>query len=352
MHKENILNLYLKELEQVLVKWQYEKFHARQIFTWIYKKDVRDFSRMSDLSAELRKKLVDNFTILDIELLKQLESRDGTRKLLFKLKDTNTIEAVNIPTEKRVTGCVSTQVGCKFGCSFCASGMLGFKRNLEISEIIEQVLFLKDETDERLNNLVFMGIGEPLDNYDNVLKAIRIINAPWSLNIGARKITISTCGFIPGIKRLMEEGLQLELSVSLHAAEDKIRNILVPINKKYPLSELTSTLKEYIKKTNRQVTFEYILIEGVNSDISSAKNLSRILKGLNCKVNLIPCNSVEELGYTPPGKLDILLFKDHLIKSGIDVTLRIIRGRDIQAACGQLRLEQPSADPTPKKAFS
>ncbi|MDD5044807.1 MAG: 23S rRNA (adenine(2503)-C(2))-methyltransferase RlmN [Candidatus Omnitrophica bacterium] len=339
MVKENILNFDLKELEQYFLKQGRKKFHARQIFTWIYKKDIRDFSLMSDLSAELRKELAEEFTILDLELVQELESRDGTRKLLFKLKDGQVVEAVSIPTEKRITGCISTQVGCKFSCAFCASGLMGFKRNLETGEIIAQVLFLKGNLSERINNLVFMGIGEPLDNYDNVLKAIRIINAASGLGVGARKITISSAGFIPGIKRLMGEGLQIELSVSIHAADNTTRNLLMPINKKYPLPDLMRTLKEYIQKTNRQVTFEYILIAGVNSGITHAQNLSKMLRGLNCKVNLIPCNPVKELGYEPPGKLEILLFKDHLLKAGIDTTLRLTRGRDIQAACGQLRME-------------
>ncbi|MCM8779840.1 MAG: 23S rRNA (adenine(2503)-C(2))-methyltransferase RlmN [Candidatus Omnitrophica bacterium] len=338
MPTKSILNLDLKELEKILSRWGEKRFHARQVFSWIYQKRARDFDKMSDLSTGLRKKLTENFSILDLEVIKRLESSDGTKKLLFKLNDGNAIEAVNIPAEKRITACVSTQVGCKFACGFCASGMLGFKRNLEAAEIIQQALILQDEAGQRLNNLVFMGIGEPLDNYDNVLKAIKIINAPWSLNIGARKITISSSGFIPGIKRLMEEKLQTELSVSLHAVDDKTRSTLMPINKKYPLKDLIAVIKEYIRKTNRQVTFEYILIEGLNSDVASAKALGKLLKGLVCKVNLIPCNPIAELGFAPPGKLAILLFKNELSKQGIDCTLRMPRGRDIQAACGQLSL--------------
>ncbi|MCM8770706.1 MAG: 23S rRNA (adenine(2503)-C(2))-methyltransferase RlmN [Candidatus Omnitrophica bacterium] len=338
MDKKSILNLNLKELEQILIDWQQEKFHALQIFSWIYKKGIKDFEKMSDLSVLLRKKLKENFSIFDLELIKEIKSVDGTKKLLFKLKDGNTIEAVNIATERRITGCVSTQVGCKFACKFCASGLLGFKRNLETAEIIEQVLFLKEKA-KRLNNLVFMGIGEPLDNYDNVLKAIRIINSPAGLNIGARKITLSSAGFIPGIKRLVSEGLQIELAISLHAGDDKTRSFLMPLNKKYPLQELLAVIKEYIKKTKRQITFEYILIDGVNSSISEAEKLSKLLKDLNCKVNLIPCNPVKEIGFLPAKKMDILLFKDRLLKSGIKVTVRMPRGEDIQAACGQLRLE-------------
>jgi 23S rRNA (adenine2503-C2)-methyltransferase len=259
--------------------------------------------------------------------------------MLFELRDGNLIEAVAIPTEKRTTGCLSTQAGCRFSCRFCASGLLGFKRNLTTAEMVEEVLYLKNNTAlQKLTHIVFMGIGEPLDNYDNLLGAIRIINFPEGLHIGSRRITISTCGLLPGIKRLSEEGLQIELSVSLHASDDKIRSQLMPINRKYPLRSLLEACRKYIKRTNRQVTFEYVLIKGMNSDLQNARKLSIILKPLNCKVNLIPANAVGELGIEPPDKSEILLFKDYLVKSGINVTLRRPRGQDIAAACGQLRL--------------
>jgi 23S rRNA (adenine2503-C2)-methyltransferase len=218
--------------------------------------------------------------------------------------------------------------------------MLGFTRNLTCPEMLEEVLQLKNNAkDKKLTHLVFMGIGEPLDNYDNVLNAIRTINSPHSFNIAARRITISTCGIIPEIKKLSKEGLQIELSISLHAADDKTRSALMPINKIYPLKELICACREYVKKTDRQVTFEYVLIKGINSDLQSALNLSRILKTLKlCKVNLIPANPIRELKIEPPNKLEILLFRDYLLKSGINVTLRRPRGQDIEAACGQLRL--------------
>jgi 23S rRNA (adenine2503-C2)-methyltransferase len=210
---------------------------------------------------------------------------------------------------------------------------------LAASEILEQVLYLKHNSpDNKLTHLVFMGTGEPLDNYDNVIKAIRIINSPYSFNIGARRITISTCGIIPAIMKLAEEGLQIELSVSLHAADEKTRSRVMPVNKKYPLKELILACKKYIEKTDRQVTFEYVLIEGLNADLPAAEKLSKILSGLNCKINLIPCNPIKELRLHPPNKLQILLFKDKLLKSGVNATLRMPRGSDIEAACGQLRL--------------
>jgi len=339
MHKKNINGLTLKELEGFLTDLQQESFHARQIFSWIYKKGVGDFGSMSDLPLGLRRLLRENFYIFDLKFIKLLRSKDGTEKLLFELHDGNFTEAVTIPTEKRITGCISTQAGCKFSCRFCASGLLGFKRNLTCAEMIEEVLYLKNNNpDRKITHLVFMGMGEPLDNYDNMLGAVRIINSSEGLKIGARRITISTCGIIPGIRRLAEEGLQIELSISLHAADDKIRSRIMPINKTYPLEDLLNACGEYIKKTNRQITFEYVLIKDINSDLQNAKKLSIILKPLNCKVNLIPVNVVKEQNIEPPNKSEILAFKDHLVKSGVNVTLRRPRGQDIEAACGQLRL--------------
>jgi len=336
---EDLKNLSLEELKIVLKNWEKPNFHASQIFSWLYKKSITDFDRMSDLPLDLRQKLIENYYLYGLKLVKSLSSSDRTEKFLFQLRDKNFIEAVSIPAEARVTGCVSTQVGCKFSCQFCASGAVGFKRNLTVGEIIEEVLFLKNKSKAKtLTNLVFMGTGEPLDNYDNLLKAIRIINSRDGLNIGARRITISTSGVIPGIKKLSSEELQVELSISLHAADDKTRSLMMPINKLYPLSDLMLACREYISKTNRQITFEYILIAGLNSDLQNAKRLSRILTGLNCKVNLIPCNPIAGLKAGPPKKLEVLIFKDHLLKSGLNVTLRKPRGEDIEAACGQLRL--------------
>lgn len=329
----------LKELEKILISWGEQPFHARQIFSWIYKKGVLDFDAMSDLPSDLRTSLKENFYILNLKLIKRLKSSDGTEKFLFELKDHNFIEAVIIPTEKRITGCISSQVGCKFACGFCASGALGFKRNLTSPEMVEEVLFLKNNSQgKKLTHIVFMGIGEPLDNYDNVISAIRFINSPQTFNIGARRITISTSGLTPAVKKLSGEGLQIELSVSLHAADDKTRSRLMPVNKIYPLKDLISACRAYIAKTNRQVTFEYILIKDVNSGLQDARNLSKILKGANCKVNIIPCNVIKELNVQPPQKPEILLFREYLLKSGVNVTLRRPRGEDIEAACGQLRL--------------
>jgi len=336
---QDIKDFNLSELEELLRSWRSNSYHAKQIFSWIYQKGAQNFGQMSDLPLDLRKRLKENFYLFGFNLAKLLSSRDGTEKFLFALKDKNFIEAVSIPTGERITGCISTQAGCKFGCYFCASGLLGFKRNLTSGEILEEVLYLKNDSKaKKITHLVFMGTGEPLDNYEHVLGAIRIINSPNTFNIGARRITISTCGLIPGIKRLSQEGLQIELSISLHASDDKTRSLLLPINKKYPLPDLMIACREYIKKTNRQITFEYVLIKNINSALPDARNLSKIIRGLNCKVNLIPCNTTEEQKAEPPNKPEILLFRDYLLKVGVNVTLRRPRGQDIEAACGQLRL--------------
>ena len=351
---QDIKELSLKELEDKLLSWGSPKYHARVIFNWIYQKGAYEFSRMSNLPAPLRKNLTDEFSILGLALADLQVSSDGTSKFLFELADKNLVEAVNIPAARRSTGCISTQVGCKFGCNFCASALKGFKRNLTKGEILDEVLYLKNNLSagypalsdrpvrasaQQLTHIVFMGTGEPLDNYENVLSAIRLINSPLAFNIGARRITISTCGIIPQIKRLALENLQVELSVSLHAANDKTRSQIMPVNKKYPLEELIKCCQEYIAQTNRQITFEYILIKGFNSDASSAEKLAILLKDLRlAKVNLIPANPIAELKIFPPAEREIILFKDKLFNSGINVTLRKERGQDIDAACGQLRL--------------
>lgn len=366
---QDIKELSLKELEDKLFSWGSSKYHARGIFNWIYQKGAYEFSRMSNLPVRLRKALTDEFSILSLSLADLQESGDGTTKFLFELTDNNLVEAVNIPMRKRapglsggagtrlcaapgligqagtrlcaVTGCISSQVGCKFGCNFCASALKGFKRNLTLGEILDEVLYLKNNASgSQLTHIVFMGTGEPLDNYENVLSAIRLINSPLAFNIGARRITISTCGIIPGIKRLQAEDLQIELSISLHAAIDKIRSQLMPVNNKYPLAALIKCCQEYIAKTNRQITFEYILIKGVNADLAAAQNLVRLLKDLRlAKVNLIPANSVVESKITAPDSAQIISFKEYLFKAGLNVTLRRQRGQDIDAACGQLRLK-------------
>ena len=334
-----VLDLTLKDLECYLKGEGFPDFAANQIFSWIYKKAVYDFERMTNLSSDLRNFLKRNFYILSLALIKRQRSCDGTEKFLFALSDQKGIESVIIPTPKRLTACISTQVGCRFACRFCASGAKGWQRNLTSGEIIEQVIYLKDKATRRLNNLVFMGVGEPLDNYDNLLKAIHILNSTFCLNIGARKMTISTCGIIPGIQRLIKENLQIELSVSLHAGENLTRTYLMPINKRYPLQRLLSVCRTYFKRTRRQITFEYVLIKGINSDLRQANKLTRLLIGLDAKVNLIPTSPFRD-EFSAPNKLEIIKFRDILLKAGIPATIRRPRGADIQAACGQLRLQE------------
>lgn len=337
---KDIKELSIGELENYLQKWGQPAFHASQIFSWIYQKSIYDFDKMTNLSTNLKELLKKHFLINSLVLVNKQQSEDDTEKFLFKLEDGNLIEAVSIPTKDRVTGCISSQVGCKFCCFFCASGARGFKRNLEVAEIIGQIIFLKSNClHKKLTHIVFMGTGEPFDNYDTILKAIRIINSKESLNIGARRITISTSGVIPGIARLAKEGLQVELSVSLHAAFDELRSKLMPVNKVYPLKYLLEACRKYIKQTNRQVTFEYILIDGINSDLKNAQELGKLLRGMNCKINLIPVNPVKELKIQPPEKPKIFGFKNSLLRAGINVTLRAERGQDIDAACGQLRFK-------------
>ncbi len=340
---QDIKELSLKELEDKLLSWGSPKYHAKQILNWIYQKGAYEFSSMSNLPASLRGTLEKEFYILGLELADLQKSSDGTTKSLFELNDGNLIEAVNIPAAKRVTGCISSQAGCKFACEFCASGLKGFKRDLTSCEILDEVLYLKNNQQGiQLTHIVFMGTGEPLDNYDNVLKAVRIINSPDAFNIGARRITISTCGVIPGIKRLQEEDLQIELSISLHTADDKLRSRIMPVNQRYPLADLIKCCDEYINRTNRQITFEYILVKDLNSDPASAQKLVMLLKSLRlAKVNLIPANPVVKSSrrIIPPSEQEVLSFKDYLFKAGLNVTLRRERGQDIDAACGQLRLK-------------
>ncbi len=335
----------LKELDTEtlaasLKEWGAPPYHLRHVFEWLYHRGVADGEAMTNLPKALREQIRMRFRFLGLTVVSTLRSQDGTVKLLLSLRDRAVVEAVLIPAAERTTACISSQVGCRFGCSFCASGAGGFKRNLSSAEMCEELFHLKRlAPHRRLSHVVFMGTGEPLDNYDHVMQAIRLINAEYGFGIGARRITISTSGVIPGIRRLATEGMQVELSVSLHAADDRLRSRLMPINRKYPLKDLMRAVASYIKKTDRQVTFEYVLIKGVNSDLHNARKLATMLQGLNAKVNLIACNPVGEDRARGVETFEMLLFKTHLEKSGIPATIRKSRGEDIQAACGQLRLQ-------------
>jgi 23S rRNA (adenine2503-C2)-methyltransferase len=313
-----------------------EKPHrAKQIFLWLNQKEAISFSEMTDLSKDLIKKLEKSYSIGSLALEEHLVSKDGTEKFLWRLEDGNFIETVYITEKKRKTLCLSTQVGCKIKCPFCASGSLGFIRNLKPSEITSQILEIQKKYKTRITNIVFMGIGEPLDNYDNLVKAIQIINDPDGINIGARKITVSTCGIIPGIHKLKKLGIQVELSISLHAANNTLRDKLVPINKKYPLEDLIATCQDYYASTGRVITLEYTLIRGENDSEKDARELGQIARKLKAKVNLITCNPIKPHLKTIDPR-DVIKFRDNVRSKGVNVTVRKPKGMDIMAACGQL----------------
>ena len=337
MQKKDIKNFTLNELQEEVKYLGEKKYRATQLFDLLYKKGIEDFRDMPNLPSSLRDLLQENYYISKVDLVKLAKSKDQTEKYLFKLEDENLIESVVIFSGKRVTECISSQIGCKYNCLFCESGKKGFTRNLTVGEIINQVLFVKKKLNSNPNNIVFMGIGEPLDNYDNIAKTICILNSKDTFNIGARKITISTCGIIPAIKRLQERKWQIELSVSLHAPENKLRSYLMPVNNLYPLPDLIETCKNYADKTNRQITFEYILIKGLNDSLNNADKLAMLISGFNSKVNLISFNPVPGSLLQATAAPQVKSFKSILIAKGIPTTIRMSKGNDISAACGQLK---------------
>lgn len=336
----DIRNLSYEELLRYVEASGEKSFRAGQVFEWIYKKGVWSFEEMRNLPASLRRKLSEDFALQPLTIAQKQAARDGTTKFLFELHDGERIETVLIPTATRTTVCVSTQTGCKFGCKFCASGLGGWKRHLTTAEILAQILQGKEEAEKHkrpLSHIVCMGTGESFDNYDNLLKALRIANCEEGLNIGARRMTISTVGLIPGILRFAEENLQIELAISLHGYNDESRNKLMPVNKKYPFTELMNACRQYIQKTRRQITFEYILIKDVTCTEEAARELAKNLKGMICKLNLIPYNPVPEFPHKPPSHEEMQTFQQRLKALRLHATLRAPRGRDISAACGQLR---------------
>jgi len=315
-------------------------FQGRQIFRWIHQKQIFDFARMTDLSKELRERLADACTASQVTLVRMDESAlSGTRKALLRLADNETVEAVLIPARNRVTLCLSSQVGCALQCSFCATGAAGFRRNLEAGEIVEQALYLLSgvELAGRTPNVVYMGMGEPFRNYDAVTRSIRLLMDRDGLAIGARKITVSTAGDAKQIERFAQEDWQVRLSVSLHAANDELRSRLVPLNRRYPLARLKDAIQVYLERTGRQITFEWTLLTGVNDSLRDAAELLDYANGLKASVNLIPWNPVADLPYEPSPPAQCEQFRDALIAGGLAATVRQEKGRDIDAACGQLR---------------
>ena len=345
MEKEDIKNFTIEELEKRLAEIPAPPFRARQIAEWLYRKGISDFGLMKNLPKDFREQLDAAFYVSQPEVAEIARSADGAEKFLFRLTGrghspsptkTDYIETVLIPERERRTVCLSTQVGCRYKCAFCASGKNGFIRNLTLAEIINQLLFIRFKHNQKITNVVFMGMGEPFDNYKNLVRAIGVINHDQGLGIGARKITVSTCGIIPAITRFQNLGLQVELSVSLHAAEEELRRKLMPVSKKYPLKELVPALAEYTRKTGRVVTLEYLLVRDVNDSADCAEKLVGIAKHLKAKVNLLGYSAVAGNNYQAPEKENVLLFADRLIQKGVFVTIRKSRGNDIAAACGQL----------------
>jgi 23S rRNA (adenine2503-C2)-methyltransferase len=328
-----------------------KSFRAKQVFEWVYARGATDFEQMTNLSKSLREMLRASLLLYASEVVRRAASSDGTVKSLLRWPDGATSECVMIPSENRRTACISSQVGCPVGCRFCASGLSGVERNLTSGQIVEQVLRVSAEataTGQRLSNVVFMGLGEPLANYENVMRAVRTINAPWGPNIGARKITISTVGLPKQIRRLAEEGLQLNLALSLHAPNDELRAELIPWAERISIADLTSACRYYFDKTGREITLEYILLDQVNDRTHHARQLARFAKGLRCNVNLIRYNPVEGLPYGRPTSEAAAGFQRVLRDNGVNAHIRTSRGLDIDAACGQLRRrELAAASPSP-----
>lgn len=341
--KPSIYSLQFHELESWLKEEGEPKFRAGQIFDWLYVKRITDFAEMSNLSKGLREKLANNFVITTLKTIVQHTSEDGTIKFLFELYDGYSIETVLMRHDYGNSICVTTQVGCRIGCTFCASTLGGLKRNLEAGEIVAQVVHVQkalDETNERVSSIVVMGIGEPFDNYQALMSFLRNVNNEKGLNIGARHITISTSGIVPKIYDFADEGLQINFAISLHAPNTELRSRLMPINKAYSLADLIKAVKYYTEKTGRRVTFEYGLFGGVNDQVHHAEELAKLIKGLKCHVNLIPVNYVPERDYVRTPKNQIFEFEKTLKKNGINVTIRREQGHDIEAACGQLRAKE------------
>ncbi len=350
--KPCILELGEQSLADLLSAVGEKKFRARQLMEWVWRQRAASFEGMTNLPPSLRQWLQERYTLRPLTVVEVNASSTGkTRKFLSRLADGHLVESVIIPAAEgqggaqsaRITLCVSSQVGCAFGCRFCASGLLGFTRNLTASEILGQILAAEEVAGARVDNLVFMGMGEPLANMDNLLTALELIMEPRALGIGARHITVSTSGNVPGLRRLAEFGRPLRLAVSLHGASDDVRSRVMPVNRKWPLGELLPALREWTRTSKHMITLEYILIEDVNADLEEARKLARIARDLRAKVNLIPYNTVEGLPWRRPSEADCRAFCRALMAERVPVTMRYEKGHDINAACGQLRLRRTAS---------
>ena len=345
--KTPLPDLTYDQLQELLTSWGEPPYRADQVWGWLYRSLANSFHEMTNLPKELRERLAEVTLLQTLRPLGEKVSADGlTRKVLFALRDDQTIESVLMHYERRHTVCISTQVGCPLGCVFCATGQSGFVRNLTPGEIVEQVLYfarqLKDQgrTNRPITNVVFMGMGEPLANYEATWQAIETLTDDRGFNLGMRRITISTVGLVPGIRRLAEEGTQIGLAISLHAPTDELRDKLVPINRRYPLAQLMAACRYYIERTGRRISFEYALMDGINDSPEQARQLAHLLDGLLCHVNLIPLNPVSELPYQASPQSRIRAFQAELNRLRVPNTLRVERGVDIQAGCGQLRCQR------------
>ena len=333
---KSIYDKTLEQLEEYFESNGEKKFKARQLYDWLYKKRVTSFDEMTNIKKELRTFIASTYTMEPLKILER-QKGDDVVKYLFELKDGNKIEAVLMLHDYGNSLCVSSQVGCNMSCTFCESGRLKKVRNLDPSEMVLQIMMIEKDLDLTITHLVLMGIGEPFDNYDNVMNFVDIINCPYGIGLGSRHITISTCGIIPKIKEFMHHGKQVNLAISLHAPNDTLRSKIMPINRAYPLEELMRTVRKYISVTNRRVTFEYILLRDVNDTEKCALELCSLLKGMNCYVNLIPYNETSHIIYKKSEKDQIMKFYDVLKKHHIQVTIRKEFGTKVSAACGQLR---------------
>lgn len=349
-------SLSLTALQETCQEEGLPGFRATQVYDWVQAKGVAGWQEMRNVPEAVRQKLARRVEFAPVEVLRcQISRQDGTRKFLFRLLDGQLVESVLMLYERsqarnRATVCVSTQVGCAMGCAFCATGLGGLQRNLEPGEIVGQVLDVarimrQEDRDFSVTNVVFMGMGEPLQNYANLSEAIQLLNSPLGPNIGMRRITVSTCGVVPRMADLAKDFPQVTLAVSLHAPRDEVRNILVPINRRYPLQELITACRKYIEKSNRRITFEYALIKGTNAGVRDAKDLAALLGDLLCHVNLIPVNPVKETGLQRPSQSEIKQFVEILTAAGVEVSVREEKGTDIDAACGQLRKRQEGDNP-------
>lgn len=338
--KNSIYNCTLSELETFVLEKGGKSFRAKQIFKWLYKKRVHSFIEMSDISKSFIDELENNFQFETLKLHTKQVSSDGTVKYLFELEDGFLVETVLMRHDYGNSVCVTSQVGCNMGCKFCASGLLKKNRDLNAGEMVCQILYVQeelDQTEERVSHCVVMGTGEPFDNYENLIRFLGILNEPIGLEIGARHLTVSTCGIVPKIKEFSKGKYQYNLAISLHAPNDQLRSKLMPINHAYPLKDLMLALKEYSEENNRRITFEYILLKDVNDQLEHAQQLAHLVKGMNAYVNLIPYNSVDEHGFKSVNFKDAMRFYDQLTRLGVKCTLRQEMGGDIDAACGQLR---------------